>query len=90
MVIDPAKVCLWVPSGLRKFKLDLFDRIALKIQQKGGKVVRDDERRLLDLPDDIIPIVGCHPPLKEMIANWKARGRPFIYWDRGYCNIAGT
>jgi hypothetical protein len=83
-MIDPAKVCLWVPEGLRKFKLELFNSIAAKIEQKGGKVVRHEERRLLDLPDSIIPIVGCHPPLKEMITGWKARNRQFIYWDRGY------
>jgi hypothetical protein len=83
-LIDPAKVCLWVPEGLRKFKLDLFNSIAAKIQQKGGRVVRHDERRLLDLPDDVVPIVGCHPPLKDMIAEWKDRGRTFVYWDRGY------
>jgi hypothetical protein len=84
-MIDPAKVCLWVPEGLRKFKLDLFNRIALHIQAKGGKVVRHDDRRLEDLPDNVIPIIGCHPPLKDMIAAWKARKRAFIYWDRGYC-----
>ena len=83
-MIDPAKVCLWVPPDLRKFKLDLFNRIAAKIEAKGGKVVRNDERRLLDLSDDIVPIVGCHPPLKEMIADWRKRKRTFIYWDRGY------
>lgn len=83
-MIDPAKVCLWVPEGLKKFKLDLFNSIAAKIEQKGGRVVRHDERRLEDLPDDIVPIVGCHPPLKAMIEDWRARGRTFIYWDRGY------
>jgi hypothetical protein len=84
VAIDPAKVCLWVPEGLRKFKLALFDRIAAKIEAAGGMVVRHDESRLLELPDDIIPIVGCHPPLKEAIADWRARGRTFVYWDRGY------
>lgn len=84
LAIDPAKVCLWVPPDLKKFKLDLFNRIAAKIEAKGGKVVRHDECRLLELPDDIIPIIGCHPPLKEMIAGWKAQKRTFIYWDRGY------
>jgi hypothetical protein len=73
-----------VPAGLKKFKLELFNRIAATIERVGGRVVRHDERRLLDLPDDIIPIVGCHPPLKGMIADWKARGRRFVYWDRGY------
>lgn len=83
-MIDPAKVCLWVPPDLKKFKHDLFNRIAASIERQGGKVVRHDERRLLDLPDDVIPIIGCHPPLKDMIAGWRARGRTFIYWDRGY------
>jgi hypothetical protein len=83
-LIDPAKVCLWIPPDLKRFKLDLFNRIASKIEQKGGKVVRNDERRLEDLADDVIPIIGCHPPLKAMIAGWKARKRQFIYWDRGY------
>lgn len=83
-MIDPAKVCLWIPDGLKKFKLDLFNALAAKIQQKGGRVARSDERRLEGLPDDIVPIVGCHPPLKDMIAGWKARGRTFVYWDRGY------
>lgn len=83
-MIDPAKVCLWVPEGLKKFKLDLFNRIAAKIEAAGGMVVRHDERRLLDLPEGVIPIVGCHPPLKGMIEDWAQRGRTFIYWDRGY------
>jgi hypothetical protein len=83
-MIDPAKVCLWVPAGLKKFKLDLFNRIAAKIEQQGGKVIRHEERRLFDLPDHVIPIVGCHPPLKGMIADWRKRGRKFVYWDRGY------
>lgn len=82
--ITPDKVCLWVPSGLKKFKLDLFNSIAAKIQAAGGKVVRDNEQQLLNLPDHIIPIVGCHPPLKNMIADWRKRNRTWIYWDRGY------
>lgn len=84
MAIDPAKVALWVPPDLKKFKLDLFNRIARNIESLGGRTIRDDERRLLDLPDDVVPIIGCHPPLKGMIAEWKARGRTFVYWDRGY------
>jgi hypothetical protein len=83
-VINPAKICLWVPAGLKKFKLDLFNRIAAKIEQQGGKVIRHEERRLLDLPDHIVPIIGCHPPLKDMIGDWQKRGRQFAYWDRGY------
>lgn len=83
-MIDPARVCLWVPPDLKKFKLDLFNRIASHIERLGGRVVRHEERRLLDLPDDVVPIVGCHPPLRAMIQDWRRRGRRFIYWDRGY------
>lgn len=84
MPLDPAKVAFWWPAGLKRFKEDLFARIAARIERLGGRVVKHDERRLLDLPDDVVPIVGCHPPLKGMLADWRARGRPFAYWDRGY------
>lgn len=83
-MIDPAKVCFWWPAGLKKFKEELFAKVAGKVTALGGRVVKHDHRRLEDLPDDIIPIVGCHPPLKDMIAGWRARGRTWAYWDRGY------
>jgi hypothetical protein len=83
-MIDPAKVALFVPGGLKKFKLDLFERIAGKIRTAGGRIVRDDERRLLDLPNDIIPIVGCTPALRPIIDGWREQKSPWIYWDRGY------
>src|SRR6185436_5732982 len=36
------------------------------------------------LPDDVIPIIGCSPELSQTIlTDWPARGRTFIYWDRG-------
>jgi hypothetical protein len=79
-VINASKVALFIPPGLKKFKLDLFERIGRTI----GRVVRDDPKRLDDLPDDIIPIVGCTPALRPYYEKWKARGRNFIYWDRGY------
>jgi len=85
LAIDPARVALWVPPDLKKFKFDLFNRIAATVEWKGGRVIRHDERALLDLPDEIIPIIGCHPPFRLRIEQWKARGRKFIYWDRGYC-----
>lgn len=84
-MIDPAKVAFWHPSGLKRFKEDIFVKIGAKIAAKGGRVIKHDERRLLDLPVDVIPIVGCHPPLKDMIADWRQAGKPWIYWDRGYC-----
>ena len=83
-MIDPAKVCLFLPAGLQKFKLDLFERIGSKIQAAGGRVARHDAKLLTALPNDIIPIVGCSPELTQTIAQWRSAGRPWIYWDRGY------
>ena len=84
MAIDPAKVCLFIPNGLRKFKLDLFNRIGRKIEEKGGRVVRHDAGALDRLPADTIPIVGCQPESTDLIIKWRATKRPWIYWDRGY------
>jgi hypothetical protein len=79
-MIDRNKVALFIPRGLKKFKLKLFESIGEKI----GKVVRDEPRNLDDLPREIIPIVGCTPALRPYYEKWKATGRDFIYWDRGY------
>ncbi len=83
-MIDPAKVCLFIPGELKKFKLDLFNRIGEKIKASGGRVIRADLQALDALPDEIIPIVGCSPELMILINRWKARGRNRIQWDRGY------
>lgn len=83
-MIDPAKVALFVPGHLKKFKLDLFNRIGRAIEQKGGKVVRAAFAALDRLPDEIVPIVGCTPELRPLIDGWKKQGRRWIYWDRGY------
>lgn len=83
-MIDPAKVCLFIPAGLKKFKLDLFERIGKKIIAAGGKVIRDDADALDKLPNEIIPFVGCQPESTQYIAKWRESGRRFGYWDRGY------
>jgi len=83
-VIDPAKVCLFIPEGLKRFKLDLFNRIGGYIEKQGGQVVRHDASRLAVLPDDVIPIVGCQPESTDLIIEWRRRKRQWIYWDRGY------
>ena len=79
-MIDSAKVALFIPPGLKKFKQTLFEGIGQKI----GRVVRDDPKRLDDLPADVVPIVGCSPFLRSWYDKWWASGRTFIYWDRGY------
>ncbi|WP_029581951.1 hypothetical protein [Bradyrhizobium sp. URHD0069] len=83
-MIDPAKVCLFIPAGLKDFKLDLFERIGSKIEAAGGRVVRHDIGLIDQLPNDIIPIVGCQPESTPLIAEWRKTGRQFVYWDRGY------
>src|SRR5262249_10864533 len=40
--------------------------------------------QLQALPKEIIPIVGCSTYLRDPINQWRAKKRPFIYWDRGY------
>lgn len=83
-MIDPAKVALFVPNGLKKFKLDLFERIGRKIEAARGRLVRGDVAALEVLPNEIVPIIGCTPELRPIILKWQSAGRAFIYWDRGY------
>lgn len=80
LAIDRKKVCLFIPPGLKDFKLKLFERIGQKI----GHVVRDDHLLLDQLPEDVIPIVGCTPELRPLVDRWRETKRPFVYWDRGY------
>jgi len=84
-MIDPRSVALFIPDNLKKFKLKLFERIGDHIRQRGGQVVYHDGSKLDELPADIIPIIGCHPMVRPQIDRWIQSGRPFIYWDRGYC-----
>lgn len=84
-MVDPAKVCLFIPANLKRFKLDLFERIGKNIEKLGGRVVRHDVSKIDTLPNEIIPIVGCQPESTPLIAKWRASGRQWIYWDRGYC-----
>ena len=83
-MIDPAKVALFIPPRLADFKLKLFERIGGSIEKLGGRVVRHEFAALDKLPDNIIPIVGCTPELRPLIDKWRASGRQWIYWDRGY------
>jgi len=83
-MVEARATCLYVPSGLRKFKLDLFNRIAAHVERAGGRVVRGDPQALAALTSDVVPIVGCSPELTPLIAQWRTSGRRWIYWDRGY------
>lgn len=83
-MIDPARACLFIPPELKAFKLDLFNRIGTHIRSKGGSVVRGDFRAMAEIPEDVVPIVGCTPQLRPVIDQWMKRKRPWIYWDRGY------
>jgi hypothetical protein len=85
LAINPANVCLFIPAVLKKFKLDLFNRVGAAIEKLGGRVARHDVGILDKLPTDIIPIVGCQPESTPLIEKWRKSGRTWIYWDRGYC-----
>ena len=83
-MIDPAKVCLFIPGELARFKLNLFNRIGEHIERQGGRTIRADHAALDKLPDDILPIIGAAPYLLPLVRGWRARGRRWIGWDRGY------
>jgi hypothetical protein len=83
-MIDPSRAVFFLPSHLKKFKLDLFNRIGSTIERKGGRIVRGDFAALGDLKDQEVPIVGCTPELRPLIDEWSAQGRDWIYWDRSY------
>jgi len=83
MTVDPARCCLYIPPGLRKFKLDLFTRVARHIERLGGTST-GDINDIAALSDSLIPIVGCQPESTPLIAAWRQLRRPWIYWDRGY------
>lgn len=85
MAVDPASVAFFIPAHLKKFKLDLFNRIGGTIERAGGVVVRGDFDTLSAETDKgRVPIVGCTPELRPHIDRWRREGRTWIYWDRGY------
>src|SRR5258708_4389522 len=50
----------------------------------GGQVICNDIGIIDQLPNEIIPIVGCQPESTYLIKRWRANKRQWIYWDRGY------
>lgn len=84
MAVDPARLVLFVPPGLPDFKRDLFERIGKAITTGGGSILRHDYAEVPWIPDGLIPIIGCSPQLRPCVEDWQARGREFIFWDRGY------
>lgn len=83
-MIDPKNAVLFIPRGLKDFKLNLFNRIGKYIEQHGGQVVRDSESKLRYLQPHHIPIVGASPALRPIVQEWRRKGRTWIGWDRGY------
>jgi hypothetical protein len=83
-MINPKTTALFIPPGLQDFKLNLFERIGLRIHRAGGMIIRHDYELLDKLPPEIIPIVGCSPKLQPLYAKWRQAKRDFVYWDRGY------
>jgi len=75
---------LFVPPNLKKFKFDLFHRVAMHIKKLGGDAIYYDYSVIGKLSDELIPIVGCTPEFRGFIENWQQRKRQWIYWDRGY------
>lgn len=84
-MVDPSKVAFYFPPEINRGpKLALFESTAKHIRALGGIVIRGDHTPLENLPEDIIPIVGCSTQLTPMIVRWRETKRHFCYWDRGY------
>lgn len=83
-MINPKQVAFFIPPGLKKFKLNLFERIADHIKKLGGRIVRHDYKELERTVPEFVPIVGCSPPFAEAIRGWQQDNVRWIYWDRGY------
>lgn len=85
-MIDPSRVCFFIPGNLKKFKLDLFNRIGAHIERLGGMVVRSDIKEVERAVEQrgLVPVIGCQPESTIPIRKWEDAGRPWIYWDRGY------
>jgi len=83
-MIDPKDCAFFIPPGLKKFKLALFERIANHMRDLGGTVIRHDYNQVEKIAGKKIPIIGCSPPFAQAIKRWQADGTPWIYWDRGY------
>ncbi len=83
-MIAPACAVFFIPSHLKKFKLDLFTRVGETIVRAGGKIVRGNFEELGEIARTHVPIVGCTPELRGLIDQWTSEKKDWIYWDRGY------
>lgn len=82
-MIDPERVRLFIPGFIidqNKFKIHVFRKVGETV----GGVIERDAQKVIDLPDDLIPCIGCSPEFFQATIDWRQRGRKFIYWDRGY------
>lgn len=77
---DRHRGAFYLPGGLTPFKEPLFRNIASCFEM----IVRQPSTSLLEIPDDIIPVVSCRAGIGRLIDVWEKTGRPFVYWDRGY------
>jgi hypothetical protein len=84
MAIDPAKTCLFIPSELKKFKLDLFNRIGRKIERPA------DERYAGIIRRSMLCLMTSFrlSAQRRTFCRWCGDGENasdmWIGWDRGY------
>jgi hypothetical protein len=83
-VIGRHNTVLYQDPNVGPGKRFLLDQIS-----RGFDRVTSSVAELARLPDDIIPVVGCQMEVQAIEDEWRARGRTFVYWDRGYLNRGG-
>lgn len=79
-MIDPAGLCLFIPPELSSFKRAFFARIGETVGRTVSSFSTLDEATA----EGFTPIVGCTPALRSRILRYRAEGRRWVYWDRGY------
>jgi hypothetical protein len=78
------QIFVYRPSWFEGAKRDIVTQMG---RCAGGVI--DTPDALAKLPDDDIPLVCCAAELGQLVREWKARGRQFMYWDRGYVRRLG-
>lgn len=76
-------VVVYIPAWMKGGKRILLESVA----RADGAVSTVAE--LEQLPASVVPWVCCAAELADIIAAWRASGREFIYWDRGYVRRLG-
>lgn len=84
-MINFRSVQIYHPPWMGGRKLELIRRMA----DMTGRPLVNSAAALVELPAEVLPMICCTPEIMAQVAHWRATGRKFIYWDRGYLRRLG-